>query len=431
MSLKEGKDNLAYKNYKMSDEFKKRLLDNYNGMLMNSIENSVSERSINPNNRDNEGILNFEEYKASRNDGLPIRKNKHKIIDGFIKIAVASFAVVASVGVLKTGLNSYMNKNTDVDTKEVAHGKIEKADANDKKVETAGEGDLIDFVLNGFSDVMDSVSKSSDFYDEDGQLKEGYETKKLTYELDGITYTKTIVGKDIVEISEDEYEKNYKLERNYDVSVNKYSYVYYIQGNYFCRTKIFKGFPTERYNYKKIERLEKYNGHVLVYMPDGEQYKKTEKLADKEYFCDVNMIALSKLQFVKGNQKEETYFKDMGYIEYTEKDGKSTYNMYVVNEKNILLYVEGIEVENEADFKMYEDGFTGIFKQGENFNITILAEHAAFDHKAMDAYDAKTGDYKNVGNFIDKDKYFTIADGYEKIVIKEKKDKVNYKGIDY
>lgn len=424
MSLMEGKDNLAYRNYKMSDEFKKRLLDNYSVMLNDSNEN---ERKIVTVNNDKEGILNFEDYKILRDDGLPIKKNKHKVFDGFIKIAVASFAVVASAGVIKTGINSYMNK--DSKTKE-AHGKIEKAEVKNS-VETTSGGGILDFVLNGFSDAMDAMGDSSDFYDEDGQLKEGYESKELTYELNGVTYNKTIIGKDIVEISEDEYAKNFKLSTDVDVEVNKYSYVYYIQGNDFCRTTINKGFTTERYSSNKVEHLEKYNDQIIVYMQDYKRYEENSSLSSEEFFWDVNIINPCKITFTDGNQNEDIYFKEKSDVELGYDGEQFICKLYIIDAKDNLLCVESVKSDDLTELSEYNFKWTGIIKKDKNFKITKLAEHVAFDRdeKYSDLAEKIEGDTKT-GSSPDK-VYFKLADGYDKIIVKSKNSNVKYKGIDY
>ena len=430
MSLKEGKDNLAYKNYKMSDEFKNRMLNNYMEMLNNQSTvdgNNVKEvqNNIEPEvNTMDSNIVRFDELEQRRS--INSMKENKKSHDGFIRVAVASFAIIASVGAIKLGMDAYGNrgnvtKKVAKETKEKTpiFGKYEKADSDGVSVTEGASEDSTGVLKN--DELLKYQKLYPECYDENGNLLDGYEYHTLSFEYEGEKYSKVLVGRDFIEMTNEEYVANYKEAMFGSEPFNKegLTYIYYLQGNKFLRTCGNLEFPTECYAYKEIEDIKKINGKVFVFTKERGVYEDREKdpLPEDEYFMDFNMKTVKKYAFIDGDNTEYKYILDSStkynYERDDEGNSKQTIDLYYIDEENTLWLLEDVD-DSTLKLKDYTNTYT--YKKGENYKEYQLASNVKFDED------------KRYGS---NDIYVEPLEGFSEENIKKKDKSVNYKGIDY
>ena len=410
MSFREGKDNLAYRNYKMSEEFKKRVLDDYKEMLNNPDELKKFD----------EKIVNIDAYRKRRDDSLPIEKQVHKKIDLFIKMGVASFAIITSLGILKTGVNNISNNKVTAkvvnDDKFLAGGeRLEGIDGNDE-VEFVGDYDESKF-----------PELYPECYDKDGNLKtdEGYEIRILKDKLMGSNKVKKVVGRDFVEISREEYEQNDK-EGNGVASFNheQGSFVYYLQGNKFCRTDCNEFFNTERYSFTEIDQLKKKDKKVYIYPKNPGKYENQidNNIPDEEYFYDCNMIPIMNLTIDVGGEVQVLYVKDVvNQFDNSNIDEYSSSNIYLIDDEDSLWALKDVDYSDLGSKFLNDKGCTYILKDGKNFKTEKLAEHVCVDEDID--YNASYYDSSKI--------YIKSIDGFNDTNVLMSDEKILYRGKDY
>lgn len=366
MSLTEGKDNLAYRNYKMSDDFKNRMMQNYMQMLNESEKN---ENNMNTMVSDNSNVVGFDEVERRRTEKELAKKNRN--FDGLIKVCVASFAIIASIGAVKFGLDSYIGiKNgTKTASKKVASKDSKKVD------DILGESTTSENAAFN-NDVNDFPKVYPDCYDADGNLLEGYEIYIISAEVEGETVTKKIVGRDIVEISGEEYNENYKaLYGSEQNLLDDMTYVYYLQGNKFCRTSCYAGFPTEVYSYKEIEHIAKHGTQLYVYPLKTGKYedRANTKLPDNEYFHDCNMVDVTKIAINKGDETIYKYASAIQKIFRIGTDDKEKVDLLFIDDNDILWGLEDVDTVDTVEDADY------IYNAGKNYKEVKFAENCKVD----------------------------------------------------
>lgn len=411
MSIREGHDNLAYRNYKMSDEMKRRMIGNYMNMLNDSGNNNgvlgSKEVTVNENieNDFDEGIINIEKYKKSKDDNLPLNT--------FFKVCVASFAVISSVGLVKFGLDNYRLQKDDL---KEAHEKLKQT-----KVVSSGVLEDLDEQLD-----EDDEKNEEDFsklypecYNEDGSLKEGYEIRTISVDSEYPDETKTVVGRDFVEVSADEYEENYKKEWGYDaVSLMNFSYVYYLQGDKLCRISRFTGLEVEECSVVAIDHLEKKGSNVWIYTRNPGMY--CSDMNDGSFFKDCNMVTPVKF-VLKDDKKEETfiektYVSNIVYFDtsYDKRD------IYYIDEDDSLWCLKDINCNEIGDHTIGSKNCTYTYIRGDKFKKVKLANHVEIDNSNKTTQEWEKGSI-----------FIKALDGFDKPDIIEEDDNVCYRGIDY
>lgn len=418
MSLNEGKDNLAYRNYKMSDDFKQRMLSNYKQML-NQTESNTAFNNVSDSTIEDSKIVSFNEVETRRNI-KDIEKSKSRNFDGLIKVCVASFAIIASIGAIKIGVDSYKTGNK---TKKMAKESVKtdgiisetKTNVYDDVLE---DGDSSDDVMSIEVNESDLPTLYPDCYDGDGQLLDGYEIRTIKAESLGEVIETKVVGRDFVEISEDEYVKNKKESGQGEDGVEGFRHVYYLQGNKFCRTSCFEGFPTEVYSLRDIEHIEKRNGKVYVYTKKPGQFGKLtdDNLPNDEYFFDYNMVVLTKYAIVDGDKVSFIYSKERKYIENSSASSSyDSINLYIIDDKDTLWYFEDVDESTIGSKFEGDKNCTYTYKKGKNFKQKEIARHVKFDSKMSS----------------DKNIYVDHVDDSTGMEAISDNELVKYKGIDY
>lgn len=434
MSLKEGKDNLAYKNYKMSDDFKSRMLNNYMEMLnsqntvdgssakevQNNVQNSVESEV----NTMDSNIVSFDELEQRRN--INLTKDNKKSYDGFIRVAVASFAIIASVGAVKLGMDAYGNRDKvnkkvakETERKTSVFGKYEKSDSDDMTITEGVSKESIESMND--EELKKYPKLYPECYDENGKLLDGYEYHTLSFEYEGQKYSKILVGRDFIEMTNEEYVANYKESMLGAEPFNKdgFTYIYYLQGNKFLRTCANLEFSTECYAYKEIEDIKKINGKVMVFTKDRGVYGDRDKdpLPEDEFFMDFNMKTITKYAFIDGEDTEYKYMLDSSsrydYEKDAEGNSKGILNLYFIDEENTLWVLEDVD---DSTLRLKDASTTYTYKKGENYKEYELARNVKFDEKKR---------------FASNDIYVEPLEGFSEDNIIKKDKGVKYKGIDY
>lgn len=396
MSLNEGKDNLAYRNYKMSDEFKNRMIENYKQML-NASDSASNLNSDNIDNNDTvdntvmerSNIVEYNELEQRRNN------NKKRNFDGLIKVGVASFAIIASAGAIKLGMDGYKNAgNVSKKVSKQAEKKdkltfgsvtnameeLEDMDKKDSEVTTQNYGETESMISTTEVDESKFPSMYSECYDDNGELLDGYAVHTITAEYEGKTITTKIVGRDFCEVSEQEYLYNYEKENGrkpYEEEGIKY--VYYLQGTKFCRTACYQDFPTERYDYKKIADISKIDGKIYIYTADLGQYENNLEgsLPGDKFFSDCNLVALQKYVFKKkGKEDEYMYMKAKQYKYNSFLDHEYTsIDLVAIDDKGVLWYFKDLDTSISGSMVAGTDDCTYAFQYGDKFKKIKVAKN--------------------------------------------------------
>ena len=409
MSFREGKDNLAYRNYKMSEDFKKRVLDDYREMLNNPDEYKKYD----------EEIVNLDAYRKHRDDSLPLKDQGHKKIDLFIKMGVASFAIIASLGILKTGVNNFSNKMT------------AKVVSDDDKI-LAGGDSVEDIEKQTEYEFVDEFDESKfpelypECYDKDGNLKtdEGYEIRILKDKLMGSNKAKKVVGRDFVEISRDEYVQN--CDESGGISgftTYQGSFVYYLQGGKICRTDCNEYFNTETYSYVEMEKLEKKNHKVYMYPknPGVFETQLDNGIPDGEYFSDNNMVSIMNVAIDSGEEVRVLYVKQRVYKRENKTDEYKSADFYVIDDEDTLWLLKDVDYSDLGSEDLGYKGCTYILKTGKNYIPKRLAEHVCIDE---DIYSSSSDP--------DSDKiYMKSIEGYDNVNVLISDENILYRGKDY
>ena len=172
-----------------------------------------------------------------------------------------------------------------------------------------------------------------------------------------------------------------------------------------------------------MEKLEKKDGKVYIYPKDPGSfvYSMDADIPGDEYFCDSNMVTLTKIAFDLASDVKHLYVKEYetnNNVDDVDYDGR---NFCFIDNEDSLWYVEDADATEWNGDILGGKKCTYVLKPGKNFKINKMAEHVTFDYDI----DFSSDEYDN------KKIYVKPLENFKKSDIVKKDDKILYKGIDY